>query len=169
MLSFALPEFTNATTAALSQWHSTLEPAHCRHSITMPSIMGSSSFGAIDQAVALPSHFHWNQWDPQDAPQPQDPEASYTSGVCWGSALGIREMPFQCSIKQLHHRRSERTVLHSLIQWSLLRKEASNSNSLHTNVRPGCTTVAACWRCSTRHSRSCFLCALLSCHSCVTE
>ena len=64
-------------------------------------------------------------------------------------------------MKKLHHCRSERTAHPSRIQRSLLRKAPSSSSSLRTKVRPGCATIAACWRWPSRHSRSCLLHAFL--------
>ena len=161
VLSFAFPELTTSTTAALSQRHSTLEPDQCLPHIAKLQTIGNSSFGAIVQLEVLPSHCHWNQWGPQNTPHPQDPNASDTRGVRCGVILDIKDTPFHPSMKQLHHCRSERTAHPSLIQWSLLRKAPSSSSSLRTKVRPGRTTIAACWRWPSRHSRSCLLHAFL--------
>ena len=106
---------------------------------------GNSSFGAIDQCAAAPLHFHWNQWGPQKAPQPQDPDASDTRGGWIGLALGIREIPFQSERKQLHQSRSERTELLSRTQCSLFWNPASSSISRR---RPGRSFTSLRVRCS---------------------
>ena len=156
-LSLARPELITATTATLSQWHSTRWPHHCLPHTTIANSIGSSSFGAIDHSFDGPSHFHWNHWEPHAAPQPHEPDASVFSGPSTGTSFGISEMPFHPSMYISHHIKSECVDAFSLIQWSLRRKAATSSIKRRTNVRPGWITVAACCRWPRRDSNSFFL------------
>ena len=47
MGSLQQPVFPTVTTAMLSQWHSTRDPAHCDPQIATAKRIGSNSFGAI--------------------------------------------------------------------------------------------------------------------------
>ena len=158
ILSFARPELTTTTTAMLSHRHFTRLPAHRLPHTTRANKIGRSSFEAICQFAAGPSHFQW-------APQPQDPDASLTSGIVPCVVLGIRETPFQLSIKICHHTMSDR--VDSLIRMQLVPFWNADTNLIirRTNVRPGRTTIAACCRWPRSDWSSLFLQPFLPTHS----
>ena len=91
---------TTATTVMLSQWHSTSHPPQCSPHTATTKRIGRSSFGEIGHSIDGPSHFHCNHHDPQRAPQPQEPEASVSSGMAGIETFGTMETPFHLSIKQ---------------------------------------------------------------------
>ena len=138
-LSFERPELLTAPTAMLSQRHSRRLPTHCLPHTTTEKIIGRSSFGAMSHSQERPSYLHWNHWEPQWVPHPHRPDASETSGIDMGNALGRRETPFQPSVKASHQVDS-----FSLIQWSLFSNAESSSIRRRTKVRPGRISVAAC-------------------------
>ena len=115
-LSSAPPILTTATTATLSQWHSTHWPHHCLPHSTIANIIGRSYFCAMTQSCDGPSHFHWNHCDPQDAAQPQTPDVSASSECDTINRFGIKETSFQTSMYLSHHIKSEWVDIFSLIQ-----------------------------------------------------
>lgn len=160
-MSWDRPELTTATTAMLSQWHSTSRPPQCSPHIATAKRIGRSSFGEIGHSIDGPSHFHCNHHDPQWAPQPQEPEASVSSGMAGIETFGTMETPFHLSIKTNHQFRSERVDELRRIHRSCVCTVETSSIKRRTNVRPGRTTVAACCKCPKRDSRSLFLHAFL--------
>ena len=165
VVSLEYPEFTTDTTAILSQWHTTKRPTHRGPHTATANRIGSSSFGAISQSGTASCHCHWNHWDPQRAPHPQQPDASDSTAIAGIVKQGITATPFHSSMNCSHHLRSDRVAAFKRIHRPDLLAVDSNSIRRRTKVRPGRTTVAACCRWPSRDSRSLFLHAFLTTHS----
>ena len=90
--SFADRLLTIDTTARLSTWKQTCEPAHCLPQKAAAVSTGTNSLVAENQ---VGGHYNWNQpWGRLNAPQPNEPEASeYTCTE--GRGGGKKDEPFQ--------------------------------------------------------------------------
>ena len=111
-LSLLVRDRRQATTAWLSHRQRTHESTQRLPQIMPARTMGSSSLIMIVSPSERSSQESWNQWEPCQAPQPQEPEAS--DAICQtGSRVGSRrkEMPFQSLANSRHHARSDRKAL----------------------------------------------------------
>ena len=102
-----------STTAWLSQRALTWQFSHSLPHAIPAIIMGMSSRTAIEWVFAVCGHCSWNQWVPQKAPHPQEPDASdviVTVGVAFPSD-DSNEIPFQSFKKVCHHMRSDLKLL----------------------------------------------------------
>ena len=100
-------ECKHATTAWLSQCQIMRHVDQVRPQIAQPSSIGMSSLIAIWKSATGGDHCSWNQWRSNQAPQPQEPEASektYHVGRCGGR--GKKEVPFHWMANVVHHARS---------------------------------------------------------------
>lgn len=90
-------------------------------------------------------HGNWNHLDPDQAPQPQDPDATEVTVNDGREVQGNVDTPFQCSANVLHHCRSARKL--SRIWWWPLVALGVRSRSIirRRNALPGLTTRQACW------------------------
>ena len=89
ILSFARPEFTTATTAILSQWHSTRLPDHHLPHTTIENRIGSNFFSAICHSSARPSTSTETTGDPNAPHSPRSlrhhsPMVLFLA-LCWAS------------------------------------------------------------------------------------
>ena len=100
-------ECRQATTAWLSQWHTTWWFRHAQPQRIPANRMGSSSLTVMGSAAVVESHWTWNHLSPDHAPQPHWPDASEVTW-CTGSwrGTGRNDTPFQVDANDLHHAKS---------------------------------------------------------------
>ena len=99
------PEFSSATTAALSDWNRTDLFDHNSPQVATAITIGIISLIEMWQSIIEVGHCSWNQRSCSYAPHPQEPEASdviITSG-CWTA--------IHCEENVDHHLISERADL----------------------------------------------------------
>ena len=157
------------TTNMLSQYTST-----CLWQQDFPHIAAASTMGSI-YLFAMPfdnhsvSHFAWihRPLPPQNAPQPQAPEASvcYIAAGAWlWWSASIILCRFHASRKLSHQARSDINSPFSFTWWLRSLTEWATSNILRRNVLPGFTIFAACANLPIRLSRSRLVQACLDFH-----
>jgi hypothetical protein len=133
--SFARPEFTTATTACGT-----------RYIFPCNDLAKDNWEQLLDSVIPLfcrafpPPPFTGTSWFPIELHNPMS--LKHTTGTGTYKPLCISEILFQFSMNVNHHTRSEPL---SLTQWSLLPNPTSSVRQ-RTNICPGWTTVAACWR-----------------------
>ncbi len=142
-----LPEFTMATTAALSQKQDTVRPFHSLPHIATPSTMGNSSFTVMCKSLQHSGNRSWNHFPSEvKAPQPQEPEASEVNAT-WGGPrhrVVIGHEPFQIGKKQPHHMRSERKPALSRTRWWSSLTHLDSSIIRRKNDLPGLIAQHVC-------------------------
>ena len=97
-----------AMTAWLSSLHRTRWPLHDSPHTTDATIMGISSFTAIPKWRDWLSHPNWNHTRPDQAVQPNNPNASdVTTWALVGSCVVAIATPFHWGANAIHQSRSE--------------------------------------------------------------
>ena len=103
------PALIRATTAALSQRQSTVQPSHALPQIAAAMTIGRSSFASMSTVFQDVCQEHWNHFFCQNAPHPQLPDASLVMVISGTSffAAHKRLTPFHASRNVHHHVRSD--------------------------------------------------------------